>query len=249
MPVLRAGVHSMIAGILPAGCAGPDFHFGLKGAGGRSLARIVLLDEAPLHPCRPRRQGRRNGNAYRGSDRNHIGRIPRRPRAGRPGEAGALFSDRFGQSTPVCLFDRVFVPWERGRVAPQRDAHLRLRHASPACLHRRPRRLRRPADRCRYPDDGGQRPRCGARPQPARRDDRPDSHRQGLPCLRCRCVALGPVVATTAASCHDSACCRRRLPALPEGRGQASASAGSAAFCSQCNKMAYSASGATGLPM
>jgi 4-hydroxybutyryl-CoA dehydratase / vinylacetyl-CoA-Delta-isomerase len=33
--------------------------------------------------------------------------------AGRPGEAAAIFSARYGQSTAVCLFDRVFVPWER----------------------------------------------------------------------------------------------------------------------------------------
>jgi len=33
--------------------------------------------------------------------------------AGRPGEASATFSSRFGQSTGVCLFDRVEVPWER----------------------------------------------------------------------------------------------------------------------------------------
>lgn len=33
--------------------------------------------------------------------------------AGRPGEAAAKFSGRYGQSTGVCLFDRVFVPWER----------------------------------------------------------------------------------------------------------------------------------------
>ena len=33
--------------------------------------------------------------------------------AGRPGEAAASFSRRYGQSTGVCLFDRVFVPWER----------------------------------------------------------------------------------------------------------------------------------------
>ena len=32
--------------------------------------------------------------------------------AGRPGEAAAKFSSRFGQSTGVCLFDRVEVPWE-----------------------------------------------------------------------------------------------------------------------------------------
>jgi 4-hydroxybutyryl-CoA dehydratase / vinylacetyl-CoA-Delta-isomerase len=33
--------------------------------------------------------------------------------AGRPGEKSALFSNRYGQSTGVCLFDQVFVPWER----------------------------------------------------------------------------------------------------------------------------------------
>ena len=33
--------------------------------------------------------------------------------AGRPGEAAAKFSGKFGQSTGVCMFDRVFVPWER----------------------------------------------------------------------------------------------------------------------------------------
>jgi 4-hydroxybutyryl-CoA dehydratase/vinylacetyl-CoA-Delta-isomerase len=37
--------------------------------------------------------------------------------AGRPGEkvehGAALFSRKYGQSTGVCLFDRVFVPWER----------------------------------------------------------------------------------------------------------------------------------------
>jgi 4-hydroxybutyryl-CoA dehydratase/vinylacetyl-CoA-Delta-isomerase len=33
--------------------------------------------------------------------------------AGRPGEKAALFSGKFGQSTAVLVFDRVFVPWER----------------------------------------------------------------------------------------------------------------------------------------
>ena len=33
--------------------------------------------------------------------------------AGRPGEAGALFIGQYGQTTGVCLFDRVFVPHER----------------------------------------------------------------------------------------------------------------------------------------
>jgi 4-hydroxybutyryl-CoA dehydratase/vinylacetyl-CoA-Delta-isomerase len=33
--------------------------------------------------------------------------------AGRPGEAAAKFSGKYGQSTGVCMFDRVFVPWER----------------------------------------------------------------------------------------------------------------------------------------
>ncbi len=33
--------------------------------------------------------------------------------AGRPGDKAALFSGRYGQSTGVVMFDRVFVPWER----------------------------------------------------------------------------------------------------------------------------------------
>ncbi|MGZ9711982.1 4-hydroxyphenylacetate 3-hydroxylase family protein [Glaciimonas sp. GNP009] len=33
--------------------------------------------------------------------------------AGRPGEKAALFSNKFGQSTGVVIFDKVFVPWER----------------------------------------------------------------------------------------------------------------------------------------
>jgi 4-hydroxybutyryl-CoA dehydratase/vinylacetyl-CoA-Delta-isomerase len=33
--------------------------------------------------------------------------------AGRPGEAAASFSGKYGQSTAVCMFDRVFVPWDR----------------------------------------------------------------------------------------------------------------------------------------
>ena len=33
--------------------------------------------------------------------------------AGRPGEAKALFSGHYGQTTGVCLFEKVFVPWER----------------------------------------------------------------------------------------------------------------------------------------
>ena len=33
--------------------------------------------------------------------------------AGRPGEKSALFSNRYGQSTGVCIFEKVFVPWDR----------------------------------------------------------------------------------------------------------------------------------------
>ena len=33
--------------------------------------------------------------------------------AGRPGEADAKFSAKYGQSTAVCQFDKVFVPWDR----------------------------------------------------------------------------------------------------------------------------------------
>ncbi len=41
--------------------------------------------------------------------------------AGRPGEAAAKFSGKFGQSTGVCLFDRVEVPWQRVFLAGEFD--------------------------------------------------------------------------------------------------------------------------------
>ena len=41
--------------------------------------------------------------------------------AGRPGEAAALFSAKYGQSTGVCLFERVEVPWERVFLAGEWD--------------------------------------------------------------------------------------------------------------------------------
>ena len=41
--------------------------------------------------------------------------------AGRPGEAAAKFSGKFGQSTGVCFFDRVEVPWERVFLAGEFD--------------------------------------------------------------------------------------------------------------------------------
>jgi 4-hydroxybutyryl-CoA dehydratase/vinylacetyl-CoA-Delta-isomerase len=44
--------------------------------------------------------------------------------AGRPGEAAAKFSGKYGQSTAVCMFDRVFVPWDRVFCAGEwRHAH------------------------------------------------------------------------------------------------------------------------------
>ena len=49
--------------------------------------------------------------------------------AGRPGEAAALFSGRFGQSTAVCLFERVFVPWERVFLAGEWQHSATLTHA------------------------------------------------------------------------------------------------------------------------
>ncbi|HRD50493.1 MAG: 4-hydroxyphenylacetate 3-hydroxylase [Candidatus Competibacter sp.] len=39
--------------------------------------------------------------------------------AGRPGESAAKFSARYGQSTAVALFDRVFVPWDRVFLADE----------------------------------------------------------------------------------------------------------------------------------
>ena len=60
--------------------------------------------------------------------------------AGRPGEAAAKFSAKYGQSVGVVIFDDVFVPHD-------------LCDPPPAFLHRRPRRVRRSADRRRRADD------------------------------------------------------------------------------------------------
>jgi 4-hydroxybutyryl-CoA dehydratase/vinylacetyl-CoA-Delta-isomerase len=59
--------------------------------------------------------------------------------AGRPGEPAAKFSGRFGQSTAVCLFDRVEVPWERVFLAGEWEqaaplvAHYTSQHRH-ACI-------------------------------------------------------------------------------------------------------------------
>jgi 4-hydroxybutyryl-CoA dehydratase/vinylacetyl-CoA-Delta-isomerase len=52
--------------------------------------------------------------------------------AGRPGEAAAKFSSRYGQSTAVCLFNDVFVPWERVFMAGewQHSAYLVTNYAT-----------------------------------------------------------------------------------------------------------------------
>ncbi len=56
--------------------------------------------------------------------------------AGRPGEklehGDALFSRKYGQSTGVCLFDRVFVPWENVFVAGEweHSGHLTYSYAT-----------------------------------------------------------------------------------------------------------------------
>lgn len=55
--------------------------------------------------------------------------------AGRPGEAGALFSGQYGQTTGVCLFDRVFVPHERVFLNGE-SAHAEFLTKSYATHHR-----------------------------------------------------------------------------------------------------------------
>jgi 4-hydroxybutyryl-CoA dehydratase/vinylacetyl-CoA-Delta-isomerase len=52
--------------------------------------------------------------------------------AGRPGEKAALFSNRYGQSTGVVVFDRVFVPWERVFLAGEweHSGHLTYSYAT-----------------------------------------------------------------------------------------------------------------------
>ena len=49
--------------------------------------------------------------------------------AGRPGEAAAKFSGRYGQATGVALFEDVFVPWERVFLAGEWEHSARLTYA------------------------------------------------------------------------------------------------------------------------
>lgn len=52
--------------------------------------------------------------------------------AGRPGESAAKFSAKFGQSTGVCLFENVFVPWDRVFLAGEwhHSGHLTYSYAT-----------------------------------------------------------------------------------------------------------------------
>ncbi|HET7409246.1 MAG TPA: 4-hydroxyphenylacetate 3-hydroxylase N-terminal domain-containing protein [Paracoccaceae bacterium] len=52
--------------------------------------------------------------------------------AGRPGESAAKFSARYGQATGVCIFDDVFVPWERVFLAGEwrHSQHLTSTYAT-----------------------------------------------------------------------------------------------------------------------
>ena len=52
--------------------------------------------------------------------------------AGRPGESAAKFSAKFGQSTGVCLFENVFVPWNRVFLAGewQHSGHITYAYAT-----------------------------------------------------------------------------------------------------------------------
>ena len=94
----------------------------------------------------------------------------RGPRAG-PARSSSTARALLAQVRPVapasCMFDRVFVPWERvfyaGEWEHSGHAHLQLRDASPAHLHRRARGLRRSPDRRGRADVRGQRLRSRAR--------------------------------------------------------------------------------------
>lgn len=55
--------------------------------------------------------------------------------AGRPGEDAAVFSGRYGQSTGVCVFEDVFVPWEHVFMAGEWQ-HAQFLTRAYACHHR-----------------------------------------------------------------------------------------------------------------
>jgi 4-hydroxybutyryl-CoA dehydratase/vinylacetyl-CoA-Delta-isomerase len=140
--------------------------------------------------------------------------------AGRPGEAAASFSNRYGQSTSVCLFDRVFVPWERVFLAGEWRLGAEITYAY--ATHHRHTCI---AARAGYGDlligAGTLMTEANgldteARPRPARGDDRAHHHRRGL--LRLRRRRLGVCHAGSRRHRHararcsptSASCCWRR---------------------------------------
>jgi 4-hydroxybutyryl-CoA dehydratase / vinylacetyl-CoA-Delta-isomerase len=75
------------------------------------------MHELLVMPCRHMAESRRRLRRLLRAAGGCAGRHHRRAAGGTTGRQGgawrALFSRRYGQSTGVVIFDRVFVPWER----------------------------------------------------------------------------------------------------------------------------------------
>ncbi len=114
--------------------------------------------------------------------------------AGRPGEAAAKFSAKYGQSTGVVVFEDVFVPYECVFLDGEHEegGFLTTTYANSSSpfLYRRARRVRRPADRRGRADGGGERPRLRASRPHARADGGADKDRGRLLRVRRRGISL-----------------------------------------------------------
>ena len=152
--------------------------------------RRALRARAPRHAEPQMRRGRGVRGLLRRAVRRAGITIISRP-AGRPGEKAALFSNKYGQSTGVVVFDRVFVAWERVFLAGEweHSAHLTYSYATAStATAASPRaRARRSADRRRRADVRGERLRStGQESQPARATGASDHEVEGSDARRRR---------------------------------------------------------------
>ena len=157
----------------------------------RAVHARTAGDAVPQHD----RGRQRLCRVLRGADRRARLTLVARP-AGRPGEAAAKFSGRYGQSTAVGIFEDVFVPWERVFLAGRWRYSAAFTYAY--ATHHRHTCI---AARAGFgdlligagvADDGGERHRPRPRRQPARQHGRADQDRRRVLRLRRRRLGVLP---------------------------------------------------------
>ena len=176
----------------------------------RALHARVPGHAVPQHGRGRRRLRRLLRGAGRRRRRHHRRAAGRAARAKSSSTARRCSRASTASRPASCIFDHVFVPWERVFFAGEWEHSATLTY-SYATHHRhtciaRARRLRRPADRRRRADVRGQRLRPRRGDAPARADGRADHDRRGLLRLRRRGQRLRQAPTRTAAPSCPTRC-------------------------------------------